>query len=64
MTNYVSLLDTFFGGYWNDFVKQNIQPMEDGSANPALLRVADCYGIREEDLLPEDHDLIEPMAIL
>ena len=64
VTNYVTLLDSFFGGYWNDYVKQNVQPMEDGSANPNLLKVTNAYGIRERDLLPEDEDNIEPMAIL
>ena len=62
--NYVKLLDTFFSGYWNDFVKQNVQPMDDGSVNPALFKVANAYGHRAKDLLPEDEDKIEPMVIL
>lgn len=29
--NYVRLLDSFFNGYWNEFVKNNAQPSEDGT---------------------------------
>ena len=62
--NYVTLLDSFFSGYWNDFVKQNVQPMDDGSINPALFKVVDAYGHRAKDLIPEDEDKINPMLIL
>lgn len=58
------MLDSFFSGYWNDFVKQNVQPMEDGACNPALLKVTNAYGHRPQDLVPADEENLEPMAIL
>ena len=44
--NYVKLLDSFFSGYWVDFIKQNSLMQEDGTPNPALLKVGNAYGVR------------------
>jgi len=44
--NYVKLLDSFFSGYWNDFIKQNASASEDGTPNPLLLKVGQAYGVR------------------
>ena len=38
--------------------------MEDGSVNPSLFKVVNAYGIRAQDILPDDEDNIEPMAVL
>ena len=62
--NYVKLLDTFFSGYWNDFIKQNIHKGEDGLPNQSLLKVGQAYGVRAKDVVPEDVESFEPMEIL
>lgn len=62
--NYVKLLDSFFSGYWNDFIKQNVTAAEDGTPNPLLLKVGQAYGVRRQDIMPEDEENFEPMAIM
>ena len=64
MQNYIKLLDTFFSGYWHDFIKQNTGGQEDGQPNPILTKCGQAYGIRSQDIIPENHEDIDPFVIL
>ena len=45
-------------------MKQNTNAAEDGTPNPLLVKCGQAYGIRVEDIIPEDHDNIDPFAIM
>ena len=62
--NFVRLLDSFLQGYWNEFIKNNMHTGEDGVVSKELLKVKTAYGVKLSQVLPDDDDDFEPMAVL
>ena len=57
------MLDAFFSGYWNEFIKANLNASEE-QVQTSMAKTVNSYSVRPEDILPKDDEKIDAMSVL